>query len=79
MGSIWVKRGNSGLLEPFEVPELTIDDAIDRNYVRRQGGRLMEAKPEKFLYTSPLWSPAISNWFYSQRRFDDYWWGSLNG
>lgn len=77
MERIWVKRGRSGLLEPFEVPELTIDKAIDRNWVRREDGRLMEAKPPMFLHTSPLWSPAISNWFYSSRRFDSHWWGQV--
>lgn len=80
MGNIYVKR-RSGLLEPFEVPELAIDDAIERNWVRSEDGRLMEPRPPEYLYTSPLWSDAVANWFYGTqvRRFGGYWWGSLNG
>jgi hypothetical protein len=51
---VYVKRG-SGLLEPFEVPELTLDEAINRGWERH--GRLMEPKHEELLPTYPLWNP----------------------
>lgn len=62
--AVYVHRPRSGLLMPFDVPEVTIDAAIERGWVRH--GRLMEPKPEEFLYTSPLWSQAVANWFYGQ-------------
>ena len=47
----------SGLLAPFDPPELTIAGAIDRGWEMRADGRLMEPKPEEFLYTSTVWRP----------------------
>jgi hypothetical protein len=70
---VYVSRAKSRLLVPFEVPELTLDKAIDRGWVRRDDGRLMEPKPPESLKTSPLWSQAVSNWFYGEvvnRPFD---------
>ena len=47
-------RRHSGLVVPFDVPELTICRAIDRNWQRRKDGRLMEPKPVEYLPTYPL-------------------------
>lgn len=51
--SVYVTR-RSGLLEPFEPPELTMDAAIDRGWERH--GRLLEPKrqEEEYLQTYPL-------------------------
>lgn len=47
----WVTR-RSGLLEPFTVPELTIDEAISRGWEQR--GPLMQPKrDERFFRTFP--------------------------
>lgn len=48
---IYVSRA-SGLLEPFTVPEITIDAAIDRGWER--DGRLLLPRPAEFLPTYPL-------------------------
>ena len=45
----------SGLLEPFEPPELTIDAAIDRGWELH--GRLLEPKAEEYLPTYPVDRP----------------------
>jgi hypothetical protein len=52
--SVLVARA-SGLLAPFEVPELTIERAIERNWAMRGDGRLLEPKPkrEEYLFTFP--------------------------
>jgi hypothetical protein len=50
---IWAKR-QSGLLEQFDPPELSMEAAIDRGWRLRDDGRLLERKPEKFLPTYPL-------------------------
>lgn len=55
--SIYVKRG-SGLLEPFTVPELTMDQSISRGW--EVNGLLMEPKrEEEFLQTYPMPSWAL--------------------
>lgn len=41
MDKVYVHR-RSGLLEPFEVPELTIDEAITRNWERRVAETLIK-------------------------------------
>lgn len=47
----------SGIAVPFEVPELTMEQAIDRGWVRREDGRLLEPKPEEYLLTYPVDRP----------------------
>jgi hypothetical protein len=44
----------SGLLVPFEPPDLTIDKAIERGWMLREDGLLMEPKPDEYLPTYPL-------------------------
>jgi hypothetical protein len=48
--SVHVAR-QSGLLVPFEAPELTMEQAIDRGWARRPDGRLLRPKPEEYLPT----------------------------
>jgi hypothetical protein len=48
----WVTRRGSGLLEPFAVPELTLDEAINRGWERH--GALLEPKPEEYLPAYPM-------------------------
>ena len=72
-----VRRG--GLLVPFDVPELTIDDAIERGWQRRDDGRLMEPKPDEYLPVYPVdrpWAfapariPWRDNWHYTMERLE---------
>lgn len=51
--TVYVRRA-SGLVEPFDVPQLTVEAAIDRGWHR--GGRLLEpAEPEgPWLVTYPM-------------------------
>ena len=61
----------SGLLVPFTVPDLTIEQAIERNWMRREDGLLMEPKPDEYLLTYPLDRP----WGFDPARIpwrDDY-------
>jgi hypothetical protein len=51
--SVLVAR-SSGLLAPFDPPELTIEQAIERGWERRADGRLMEPKPDEYLPAYPL-------------------------
>lgn len=62
---VWVTRGKSGLLEPFTVPELTIDAAINRGW--ELVDELMEPRPPAYLYTSPPDLRLILNWYWGQR------------
>ena len=50
-------RRPSGLLVPFDPPELTLDKAIERNWQRRDDGQLLEPKAEEYLPTYPLGRP----------------------
>lgn len=47
----WVTRRGSGLLEPFAVPELSLDEAINRGWERH--GALLEPKSEEYLPAYP--------------------------
>jgi hypothetical protein len=70
-----VRRRGSGLLEPFTVPRLTIGDAAERGWQRRDDGRLLEQKPPAYLPTYPLpWRmpPPPRPWFYEPP------WGPVN-
>lgn len=49
----------SGVVVPFDVPELDIEHAIDRGWVRRYGGRLLEPKREEYLLTFPTYGPFV--------------------
>jgi len=68
----------SGLLEPFEPPELTIDAAIDRGWELH--GRLLEPKAEEYLQTTPgtpMFMDRLGYWWLGtpDRRWDSGWWG----
>ena len=52
---IYVKHGPAGLLVPFEVPSLALDDTIERGW--ELAGPLMRPKPREFLKTSPFKRP----------------------
>jgi hypothetical protein len=63
----------SGILAPFEVPELTMEQAIERNWARRAGGRLLEPRPEERLPAYPMPGFQVrypGNW--SQVAYDHY-------
>jgi hypothetical protein len=47
----------SGLLAPFEVPELTIEQSIDRGWELSSVLQLMVPKPEEYLLTYPVDRP----------------------
>lgn len=65
----WVTR-RSGLLEPFTVPELTIDEAISRGWERR-GPLLQPKRDERFLPTLPRWWPSPWDWPTPRIPWDD--------
>jgi hypothetical protein len=66
--SIYVRRAGRELLEPFKVPELTMDEAIRRGWELNDDDRLMVPKrDEEFLKTSPLWSQAVANWYFGSQ------------
>jgi hypothetical protein len=55
---VWVRRPGSGILEPRELPRLTLDEAIERGWQRREDGRLLMPRPPAYLPTYPLaWEP----------------------
>jgi hypothetical protein len=61
----WVTHGGSGLLEPFTVPELTIDAAISRGWELVDG--LMEPRPPAYLCTFPPDPRLILNWYWGHQ------------
>jgi hypothetical protein len=61
--SVYVTR-RSGLLEPFEPPELTMDAAIERGWERH--GALLEPKAEEYLPAYPMPGSGLGSY---------WWWG----
>jgi hypothetical protein len=51
---VWVRRPGSGIVEPRELPRLTLADAIERGWQRREDGRLLMPHPPVYLPTYPL-------------------------
>jgi hypothetical protein len=66
MGKIWIGRPGSGLLEPFEVPDLTMEASISRGW-ELHGDLLEPRAPEReYLTTTPL--PGFTlNWYWGTR------------
>jgi hypothetical protein len=65
----------SGLLAPFEVPELTIEQSIDRGWELSSVLQLMVPKPEEYLLTYPVdlqgeQAPPRIPWDWSQVVYD---------
>jgi hypothetical protein len=65
-GNIYVKRPKSGLLEPFDVPELTLDAAVERGWELH--GDLLGPRPleQAFLTTRPVAGFTL-HWYWGAR------------
>lgn len=66
----WIRRP-SGLIDQREVPELTLDAAIERSWTIPAGSRLLRPEAEQYLPTYPLptWHiPACIPWGSADRQ-----------